>query len=131
MDGKTNGKVATVSGTVPNITQVQTVKAAIYKSGHLCLDASVSGQRDIQRRNAGRREGVKQTASRRLTDRCRTRMHGVGVFEVVVGVYVVLVENRTSRAGDAGSVNDNLGGQGLVEMRIHDSKCYLFAIARS
>ncbi len=49
-------------------------------------------------------------------------MHSVGVSEVVVGVDVGFFEYCARSAGDAGTVNDHLGGHRLVEMRIDDGE---------
>ena len=44
----------------------------------------VSGQGEIQRSDARSRKSMEQPSSGRLTDRCRVRVNGIGVIEVVV-----------------------------------------------
>ena len=63
-----------------------------------------------------------------LADRCGVRVHSVGVVEVVVRVDVGFVEHGAGGAGDAGSVDDDLGGHRLVEMRVHHGEGDLLAI---
>ncbi len=73
---------------------------------------------------------MEQAPSRRLTDRYRVRIHSVGMPEVVVCVNVGFIEHGAGCAGDAGSVDDDLGGQRLVKMRIHHCEGDLLAIPR-
>ncbi len=56
-------------------------------------------------------------------------VNGVGVVEVVVCMNVGFVENGAGCAGDAGSVDDDFGGQGLVEVRVHHGDGDLLAIS--
>jgi hypothetical protein len=56
------------------------------------------------------------------------RMYGIWLGEVVVGVDVRFIEYSAGGARNAGSVNDDLGGQGLIEMRIHHGEGNLLAI---
>ena len=72
---------------------------------------------------------MEQPARSRLADCGRAWVHGVGVVEVIVRMNVGFVENGAGGARDSGSMDNDLGGQGLVEMRIHHCEGDLLAIA--
>lgn len=71
---------------------------------------------------------MEQAPSRRLTHRCRVWVNGVWVVKIVVRMNVGSIEHGAGCAGDAGSVDDNLSGQGLVEVWVHDREGDLLAI---
>ena len=72
---------------------------------------------------------MEQPASSGLTDGCWVWVHSVGMPEVVVRVNVGFIEHGARGAGDTGSVDDDLGGEGLVEVRVDDCEGDLLAIA--
>ena len=72
---------------------------------------------------------MEQPASSGLTDGCWVWVHSVGMPEVVVRVNVGFVEYSAGGAGNTGSVDDNLGGEALVEVRVHNCEGDLLAIA--
>jgi hypothetical protein len=72
---------------------------------------------------------MEQPASSRLADGRWVRVHSVGVVEVVVRMNGGFIEHGAGCAGDTGSVDDNLGGEGLVEVRVHDGEGDLLAAA--
>ena len=64
-----------------------------------------------------------------LADGCSARVHGVGVVEVVVRMNVRFVEHGAVCADETGSMDDDLSGQGLVEVRVHHGEGDLLTTA--
>ncbi len=62
---------------------------------------------------------MEQPASSWLAGGRRVRAHGIGVIEVVVRMNVGLIQHSTRCASNAGSVDDDLRSQRLVEVWIH------------
>src|SRR6266446_3297015 len=91
--------------------------------------AQASGKREIQRSDACCGKGVEQTTCSRLSCSCSARVHGVGVVEVVVRMNVRFVEHGAGCADDTGSMDDDLSGQGVVEVRVHDGEGDLLTTA--
>jgi hypothetical protein len=74
----------------------------------------VSGQGDIQRSDACSRENMEQPASGWSADDRRVRAASGAVVEAVVRMNVGFIEHGAGSAGDACSVDNDLGRQGLV-----------------
>jgi hypothetical protein len=95
------------------------------------FEVTGSDESDIQRSNTCGWEGVEQAPGSGLADGGRVRVHSIGVVEVVVSVDIGFAEHSARRAGNARAVDDDLGGHGLIEMRIHDGESDVLALIRS